>query len=115
MYCDSPADCRAQLKAINDTMDILAGKWKISIIGSLGFGQKRFMDLQREVTGIGSKMLSKELQDLETNGLVRRMVLETRPVTVKYEITDYGQTLRPIIREMADWGKIHRKRIIGAN
>ncbi|OKS88756.1 hypothetical protein RG47T_4234 [Mucilaginibacter polytrichastri] len=93
-------------------MDLLAGKWKIRIIGTLGFGPNYFMSLQRQVEGIGSKMLSKELQELEVNGLVKRMVYDTKPVTVKYELTPYGNTIAPIIDEMAKWGEIHRAKIL---
>lgn len=54
-------------------MDILTGKWKIHILGTLLYsGKMRFMDLQREIAGIGPKMLAKELQDLEMNHLVMR-------------------------------------------
>ncbi|PVD54060.1 transcriptional regulator [Terrimonas sp.] len=107
-----PDKCTSHLRAIHDTLDMLNGKWKIAIIGSLSFGKKRFMELQREVTGIGSKMLSKELRDLEINELVKRTVYDTKPVTVEYELTDYGKTLQSIINEMAKWGTQHRKRIM---
>lgn len=107
-----PDQCTARLRAIHDTLDMLNGKWKISIIGSLSFGKKRFMELQREVEGIGSKMLSKELRDLEMNELVKRTVYDTKPVTVEYELTDYGKTLQSIIKEMHKWGTQHRKRIM---
>jgi DNA-binding HxlR family transcriptional regulator len=56
-------------------------------------------------------MLSKELQELEINGLIKRSVLETKPITVEYELTAYGRTLKPIIDAMAFWGKQHRERI----
>ena len=104
--------CHTQLRAIHDTLDLLNGKWKISIIGSLFFGKRRFMELQREVEGIGSKMLSKELRELELNELVKRTVFDTKPVTVEYELTSYGATLKSIIDEMAKWGVQHRKRIM---
>ena len=104
--------CTEHLRAIHDTLDVLNGKWKISIIGSLRFGKKRFMELQREVEGVGSKMLSKELRELEMNELVKRTVYDTKPVTVEYELTPYGKTLETIIDEMANWGRAHRKRIM---
>jgi len=104
--------CTENLRAIHDTLDVLNGKWKISIIGSLRFGKKRFMELQREVEGVGSKMLSKELRELELNELVKRTVYDTKPVTVEYELTPYGKTLETIIDEMANWGRAHRKRIM---
>lgn len=109
---DKTDECQAHLKAVHDTLDLLSGKWKISIIVSLSYGKKRFMELQREVEGIGSKMLSKELRELEINELVKRKVYDTKPVTVDYELTQYGKTLENIIREMVIWGLEHRKRII---
>lgn len=107
-----PEACKGRLRAIHDTLDLLSGKWKISIIGSLSFnGKRRFMELQRDVEGIGAKMLSKELRELETNDLVLRTVYDTKPVTVEYELTPYGKTLQAVIGEMAKWGMQHRKRI----
>jgi DNA-binding HxlR family transcriptional regulator len=104
--------CNQYLLGVRDTMDILSGKWKISIIGSLRFGKKRFKELQRDVEGITAKMLSKELRDLEINELVTRTVYNTKPVTVEYEITSYGKTLESVIHEIAEWGVKHRKKII---
>lgn len=104
--------CTARLMAINDALDILRGKWKIQIIGSLTFGKKRFMEMQREVNGITSRMLSKELKELEVNELVRRTVHNTIPVSVEYELTEYGKTLENVIGELHAWGVKHRKRII---
>lgn len=103
--------CKVYLGAVQDTLDVLKGKWKISIISCLSFGTRRFLELQREIDGIGAKMLSKELQDLEINGIVLRTVLDTKPVTVEYKLTDYGRTLQDIIDEMVKWGKKHREKI----
>lgn len=101
--------CQVRILAIKDTMDLLSGKWKFHILGTLMQGEKlRFMDLLREVNGIGSKMLSKELQDMEMNRLINRKVLDTKPVTVEYEITEFGKTLSPIIDEIANWGIAYR-------
>jgi DNA-binding HxlR family transcriptional regulator len=105
--------CKANLRAVSDTLDLLSGKWKISIIVSLSYGKKRFMELQREVEGVGSKMLSKELRELEMNELVKRTVYDTKPVTVEYELTPYGATLQGIIKELVRWGLEHRKKITG--
>ena len=110
---DLHALCKPRLRAIHDTMDLLSGKWKVSIIGYLHtMGKCRFMQLQRNIEGIGAKMLSKELKDLEINELVTRTVLDTRPVTVEYELTDYGKTLQNIINELCIWGFRHRERIL---
>lgn len=105
------SQCSRHMMAVQDAMDILSGKWKIMIIGSLSFGKKRFMELLRDVTGIGAKMLSKELKDLEDNQLVKRTVYDTKPVTVEYELTEYGATLQEVIGAIANWGSEHRRRI----
>lgn len=103
-----------ELIAARDTIDILCGKWKIQLITTLHCGGAlQFMEIQRLIDGIGPKMLTKELQDLETNLLVKRTVNETRPVTVTYELTPHGHTLERIINEMRIWGKSHRKEIMG--
>lgn len=107
----SASACTAHHRAISDAMDVLSGKWKIRIIGELIFGKKRFGELNANISGIAAKMLSKELQDLEQNQLVKRTVLETKPITVEYELTDYGLTVKPIINAMANWGHQHRELI----
>lgn len=110
---DTPV-CQVRMQAISDTMSILSGKWKFHILGTLIEGNKLgFMDLMREIDGIGSKMLSKELQDLELNHLVSRTVLDTKPITVKYAITEYGATLSPLISELAKWGIQYRQSVHG--
>lgn len=105
-------DCKQHFKAYNDTLYILSGKWKVLIIAALASGKKRYLELQRIVERIGTKMLSKELQQLELNGLITRSEMDTKPVTVEYELTAYGRTLKPITDEMASWGKQHREKII---
>lgn len=108
--------CQTRIMAIKDAMDVLSGKWKFHIIGTLIQGDKlRFMELLREVEGIGTKMLSKELQDLEMNQLVSRTVLNTKPITVEYEITEFGKSLTPIIDEIAKWGIAYRNFIYDKN
>ena len=102
--------CQIRMQAISDAMSLLSGKWKFHILGTLIEGNKLgFMDLLREINGIGTKMLSKELQDLEMNNLVSRTVKDTKPVTVEYSITEYGRTLSPVINELAKWGVDYRR------
>lgn len=105
--------CNAHHQGIRDTMDILSGKWKMRILGALSFGKMRFMELISSVDGIAAKMLSKELQELELNGLVKRTVMNTKPITVEYELTEYGHSLKPVIEVIATWGMAHRQRLIG--
>ncbi|WP_033565971.1 winged helix-turn-helix transcriptional regulator [Sphingobacterium sp. SYP-B4668] len=106
-------DCKARTTAIRDAMEILSGKWKFHILGTLMEGGKmRFMDLLREIDGIAAKMLSKELQDMEINHLISRTVMNTKPITVEYEVTEYGRTLEPIIDEIAKWGEAYRNAML---
>jgi DNA-binding HxlR family transcriptional regulator len=105
-------DCKRHFKAINDTLYILNGKWRVMIVGCLASGKKRYLELQRIVEGIGPKMLSKELNKLEVNGLVTKTSLKTRPITVEYELTEYARSLKLLTDEMAAWGKQHREKVI---
>jgi DNA-binding HxlR family transcriptional regulator len=104
--------CQVRMQAISDAMSLLSGKWKFHILGTLIEGNKLgFMDLLREIDGIGTKMLSKELQDLEMNNLVSRTVMNTKPITVEYSITEYGKTLSSLIDELANWGIEYRRSV----
>lgn len=105
-------DCSSTILAISDTMEILNGKWKVSIIACLCYRPMRYSELLKEVWGISGKMLSRELKDLEMNELIERHVLNTAPVAVEYRITDYGKTLKQLTGTIAEWGQVHRKRII---
>lgn len=105
---------KKEIMAVHDTMDVLNGKWKISIISSICYyNKRRFSDILNDVDGISNKMLSKELKELEMNQLIKRTVLDTQPITVQYNLTDYGLTLKTIINDLSDWGTRHRKMITG--
>ncbi len=94
--------------AMHTTMGVLGGKWKFVILYSLLDGTpKRFKQLERGIAGIAARMLIKELKSLESEGLVRRTPYATVPPTVEYQLTDYGKTLAPVIRELDAWGKKH--------
>lgn len=110
------ATCTSLLLSFRDAVEIIGGKWKSVILLSLGFkGVMRFGELQRMHAGIPAKTLSKELKDLEQNGLVKRTVLDTMPVTVQYEITAYGRTLEKVLLELRAWGADHREYIRTGN
>lgn len=95
--------------AVNDTLNVITGKWKLPILGSLLFEKKRFNEIQRNIPKITPRMLSKELKDLEMNGMVTRTVYDTAPVTVEYELTESGKSLRTVLDKMIEWGLKHRK------
>lgn len=96
---------------IRDALDIISGKWKIPIMLALCIHNRRFKELHRDIPGITAKMLSKELKELELNGLVKRTVHDTSPVSVEYARTEYGHSLKPVITALRDWGQKHRERI----
>jgi DNA-binding HxlR family transcriptional regulator len=105
---------KKEIMAVHDAMDVLNGKWKISIISSICYyNKRRFSDILNDVQGISNKMLSKELKELEINKLIKRTVLDTQPISVQYQLTEYGITLKTIIINLAEWGIEHRKVIIG--
>ena len=106
---------KKEMMAVQDSMDVLSGKWKIAIISSVCFyNKRRFSDILNDVVGISNKMLSKELKELEINKLIKRTVLETQPITVQYELTQHGKSLKTIISHLTEWGIAHRKEIIGS-
>lgn len=104
-------ECAQSILAIHDVMDILNGKWKVSIMACLCFKKLRYSELLFEVKGVSGKMLSRDLKELEANGLITRTVLNTQPVTVEYETTTYGATLNSVTGAIAAWGLEHRKKI----
>lgn len=103
--------CKQARLAIQDTLDVVGGKWKLVLISVLRNGRKKFNELSREA-GISPRILSKELQELELNGLVSRKVCDTRPVTVEYALTEYARSLSDVIMAMHKWGVNHRRKII---
>lgn len=103
--------CKQARLAIQDTLDVVGGKWKLVIISILRDGKRKFNELSREA-GISPRILSKELSDLEMNGLVTRNVCNTKPVTVEYELTEYSKSLSEVILAMHTWGSNHRKRVL---
>ena len=105
---------KEDVMAIHDAMDVLSGKWKISILASLCyFKRRRFSEILNNIPTISNKMLSKELKDLEINKLIIREVVSTQPIIVEYQLTEYGKKLNPVVEVMANWGKMHRQEIIG--
>lgn len=105
--------CSKTLLPIFDALEVLNGRWKLLILGSLFFGNKRFKEISKEVKGVTDKMLSKELKALEMNHLIKRTVYDTFPPTVEYSITEHGKSLEKVLTELGNWGALHRKKIMG--
>jgi len=107
------AECPKNMLAIKDALDVVDGKWRLLILIALAEESKRFSQISKEVTGISDKMLSKELQALEINKLIKKDVTNLFPAAVEYSITAHGKSLEQVMKELYRWGLEHRKEIIG--
>ena len=99
--------------ALSDTLNVISGKWKLPIVASLLKGKSRFKDLQENVKNITPRMLSKELKELEINGIVKRRVYDQTPVLIEYKLTESGKNITSVIDAMLDWGLTHRRNTSG--
>ncbi|MEN4761154.1 helix-turn-helix domain-containing protein [Chryseobacterium sp. C39-AII1] len=98
-------ECSYNILCIHDAMDVIGGRWKVSIIACLCFQPMRYSELLREVKGISGKMLSRELKDMEINQMISRTVIDTRPMSVVYDLTEYGKTLKDFDLDNCKLGK----------
>lgn len=90
---------------ITRTVNLIGGKWSLPIVYVLMDGTKRFKELERSVQGINTRMLVKELKQLEENGIVVRKVYAEVPPRVEYSLTPKGLALKNILTELRAWGK----------
>lgn len=102
-----------KIKFIQDTLHTVSGKWKLPILMAMYSGADRFRDIQRSVESITTRVLSKELKDLEAHRLIVRKVDDSYPVTITCSVTDYAFTLKPLVDEMILWGRNHRRVVAG--
>jgi len=105
--------CQFRLKATRDALEVIQGKWKIPIIISLSYGNKRFGEIQRDISDISPKMLSQELKVLEENKIITRTLYDSMPVTVEYNLTPLGLSMENLLAEILDWGIHFRKELLG--
>ena len=90
---------------LKDVLDVIGGKWAMPIIYNLSKGKLRFKEIERTVVGINTRMLVKELKNLEANGIITREVFATVPPTVEYALTEKGEKLLPSITSLHEWGQ----------
>jgi DNA-binding HxlR family transcriptional regulator len=91
--------------SLKDVLDVIGGKWSMPIIYILSKGKLRFSEIERTIEGINTRMLVKELKNMEANGIVTREVFATVPPTVEYSLTEKGQKLLPSIKSLHKWGQ----------
>ena len=103
-----PYDC-----PIEATLGLIGGKWKALILDHLTGGALRFGELQKMMPKITPKMLTQQLRELETDGLILLHVYPVVPPKVEYELTDFGQTVLPILDAMCAWGRVYLDNVRG--
>jgi len=91
--------------SLSEVLEIIGGKWAMPIIYYLSKGKMRFKELERSVEGINTRMLVKELKNMEANEIVTRKVFATVPPTVEYTLTEKGKKLLPSIFSLYAWGQ----------
>jgi DNA-binding HxlR family transcriptional regulator len=94
------------------TVDLIGSKWKLLILRNLLAGTCRFGELRKGIPGISQKVLTDNLREMETDGLVNRAIFAEIPPRVEYSLSDLGNSLRPIISDMEEWGKNYREMVL---
>ncbi len=92
---------------VETTLAVIDGRWKVMILYHLFDGMQRFNALQRLLGGITPRTLALQLKDLESHGLVNRHAYAEIPPRVEYRLTPLGQSLKPVLKAMHDWGRDH--------
>lgn len=94
-----------QTCSLREVLEIIGGKWAMPIIYILSKGTLRFKEIEKSIEGINTRMLVKELKNMEANGIITRAVFATVPPTVEYTLTKKGHKLIPSITALHNWGK----------
>ena len=90
---------------VETTLMLIGDKWKVLILRDLLPGTKRFGELKKSIGNVSQKVLTAQLRNMESNGLVNRKVYPEVPPRVEYSLTELGQSLKPILDAMWDWGE----------
>ena len=92
------------------TLGLLSIRWKELILRDLFTGTKRFGELKKSLSGISQKVLTANLRDMEQNGLLTRKAYPEVPPRVEYTLTETGESLKPILSAMFDWGMDYKRK-----
>ena len=90
------------------TLSVIGGRWKPAILFTLLKGRMRYNELRKSIDGVSERMLVAQLRELETDGLVSRIIYPEVPPRVEYELTEMGRDTAPMLRQMSAWGNRHR-------
>lgn len=101
----------SECQDIRETLNRVGDKWSLQVIGALADGPKLYGELQRSIAGVSQRMLTLTVRALERDGMVKRVPLESIPVTVRYELSPLGESLSEPVRALAEWIKCNRVEI----
>ena len=96
---------------VETTLMLIGNKWKVLILRDLLTGTKRFGELKKSIGSVSQKVLTAQLRDMEQSGLVNRKVYAEVPPRVEYSLTELGQSLKPILQAMGNWGEGYKASI----
>ena len=94
-------------------VQLIGSKWKLLILRNLLARPWRFNELQRSLEGISQKVLTDSLRDMEADGLITRTVYPEVPPRVEYALSPLGETMRPILMALQDWGAAYKAGKLG--
>lgn len=98
---------------VETTLTLIGDKWKVLILRDLMPGTKRFGELKKSVGNVSQKVLTAQLRAMEENGLLTRTVYAEVPPRVEYSLTELGQSLKPILDAMWNWGEDYKNSVTG--
>ena len=108
--CESIGELPAPPPEIDATLSVLGGKWKLLILWQLVNRPYRFNELRRAIAGVSQHMLTTQLRELESQGIVSRTIYPEVPPRVEYALTEHGKSLRSVMQALAKWGQVHLSR-----
>ena len=94
---------------VTTTVALIGSKWKLLILRNLLARPWRFNELKRDLAGISQKMLTDSLRSMEADGIITRTVYPEVPPRVEYALSELGESMRPVIRSMEEWGKAYKQ------
>lgn len=96
---------------VETTLTLIGDKWKVLILRDLLTGTKRFGELKKSIGNVSQKVLTAQLRAMEKSGLLIRTVYAEVPPRVEYTLTELGQSLKPILDAMLNWGEEYKASI----
>ena len=107
---EPPTEELEEVCSLTTTQDVIAGRWKIVVLWYLSRRTRRFSELQRLLPGISKGILTKQLRELEEDGMVHREVYKEVPPKVEYSLTPQGNSFIPVLDIMSEWGKTNMEK-----